>query len=155
MSGTAVSVCLLCLLSICTACYISNCPIGGKRALLDQPARQCMACGPGDRGRCFGPNICCGEGLGCYVGTPETARCLEENYLPSPCEAGGRACGSEGGRCAALGVCCDEDGCRIDSSCAGEDDTNQSETSNPMVAGDVLLRLLHLASHAPSQRLHQ
>ncbi|MBN3283347.1 NEUV protein, partial [Polyodon spathula] len=49
-----------------------------------------MACGPGNRGHCFGPSICCGEELGCYVGTPETKICLEENSLPSPCEAGGR-----------------------------------------------------------------
>ena len=68
---------------------------------------QCLPCGPGDRGRCFGPSICCGEGMGCYLGSPETARCLEENFLPSPCEAGGRACGSEDGHCAAPGICCD------------------------------------------------
>ncbi|KAF5909509.1 isotocin-neurophysin IT 1-like, partial [Clarias magur] len=67
----------------------------------------CMACGPGDKGQCFGPNICCGEGLGCLIGSPATARCSEEEYLPSPCEAGGKPCGSDEGRCAALGVCCD------------------------------------------------
>lgn len=66
-----------------------------------------MACGPGDKGQCFGPNICCGEGLGCLIGSPATARCLEEEYLPSPCEAGGKPCGSDEGRCAAPGVCCD------------------------------------------------
>ena len=67
---------------------------------------QCMSCGPRDRGRCFGPNICCGEGLGCLLGSPETAHCVEENYLLTPCQAGGRPCGSEGGRCAASGLCC-------------------------------------------------
>jgi len=66
-----------------------------------------MSCGPGDRGRCFGPGICCGEGLGCLLGSPDTARCAEENYLLTPCQAGGRPCGSEGGRCAASGLCCD------------------------------------------------
>nr|XP_015215939.1 PREDICTED: neurophysin 2-like [Lepisosteus oculatus] len=113
-AGTAI--CLLGLLSLSSACFISNCPLGGKRAVPDlgHGHRQC---GPEDRGRCFGPSICCGEELGCYVGTPETARCLEENYLPSPCEAGGRACGAEGGRCAAPGVCCDEESCTIDDSC--------------------------------------
>lgn len=68
---------------------------------------QCMSCGPRDRGHCFGPNICCGEGLGCLLGSPETAHCVEENYLLTPCQAGGRPCGSEGGRCAASGLCCD------------------------------------------------
>lgn len=68
---------------------------------------QCMSCGPGDRGRCFGPSICCGEGFGCLLGSSETVRCVEENYLLTPCQAGGRSCGSEGGRCAASGLCCD------------------------------------------------
>lgn len=67
---------------------------------------QCMACGPGDKGRCFGANICCGEGLGCVIGSPVMARCAEEEYLPSPCESGGKACGPDEGRCAAPGVCC-------------------------------------------------
>lgn len=67
---------------------------------------QCMSCGPGDRGRCFGPSICCGEGLGCLLGSSEMANCVEENYLLTPCQAGGRPCGSDGGHCAASGLCC-------------------------------------------------
>ncbi|KAJ8340155.1 hypothetical protein SKAU_G00347880 [Synaphobranchus kaupii] len=101
MSGATVSVYLLSLLSVCSACYISNCPIGGKRSLEEYPSRKCMSCGPGDRGRCFGPSICCSEGLGCL--------------------AGGKACGSEEGRCAAPGVCCDSEGCSLDQSCVGGD----------------------------------
>lgn len=66
---------------------------------------QCMPCGPGNRGNCFGPGICCGTELGCYLGTAETRRCAEEDYLPSPCQAGGQPCGSSG-RCAAPGICC-------------------------------------------------
>lgn len=76
---------------------------------------QCMSCGPGDRGRCFGPSICCGEGLGCLLGSPEIAHCLEENYLLTPCQAGGRPCGSDGGRCAASGLCCNSG--RVSSDC--------------------------------------
>ncbi|XP_076139258.1 oxytocin-neurophysin 1 [Alosa pseudoharengus] len=154
MSGAPGLVfCLLCLLSVCTACYISNCPIGGKRALQDLP-RKCLSCGPGDRGRCFGPSICCGEAMGCYLGSPETTRCLEENFLPSPCEAGGRACGSEEGRCAAPGICCDSEGCAVDQSCLDADDEdtplNQSESSK-----DLLMKLLHISGQTHPFRLHQ
>lgn len=71
------------------------------------PPRQCLPCGPGGKGRCFGPSICCGDELGCFVGTAEALRCQEENYLPSPCQSGQKPCGS-GGRCAAAGICCND-----------------------------------------------
>ncbi|MBN3298293.1 NEUV protein, partial [Amia calva] len=128
--------------------------------LLPALCLQCMTCGPEDRGRCFGPSICCGEELGCYVGTPETARCLEENYLPSPCEAGGRACGPAGGRCAALGVCCDGESCVLDSSCLEEStkrrpSVDQNITVMGSSAGDLLLRLMHMANRQSQGRSPQ
>lgn len=67
---------------------------------------QCLPCGPRNKGHCFGPNICCGEELGCYLGTSETLRCQEENFLPTPCESGRKACGEDGASCAAPGICC-------------------------------------------------
>lgn len=81
---------------------------------------QCLPCGPRNKGHCFGPNICCGEELGCYIGTSETLRCQEENFLPTPCESGRKPCGS-GGSCAAPGICCStgEGGTGCSDSCHG------------------------------------
>lgn len=138
---------------------------------------QCMSCGPRDRGRCFGPNICCGEGLGCLMGSPETARCAGENYLLTPCQAGGRPCGSEGGRCAVSGLCCNSgtvrsdvtsssrfgyigvnfplvpsESCAVDSDCLGETEAlepgDSSAGSSPT---ELLLRLLHMSSRGQSE----
>uniref|UniRef100_H2UR62 Vasotocin-neurophysin VT 1 n=1 Tax=Takifugu rubripes TaxID=31033 RepID=H2UR62_TAKRU len=112
----------------------------------------CMSCGPRDRGRCFGPNICCGEGLGCLMGSPETARCAGENYLLTPCQAGGRPCGSEGGRCAVSGLCCNSESCAVDSDCLGETEAlepgDSSAGSSPT---ELLLRLLHMSSRGQSE----
>ncbi|XP_034090849.1 vasopressin-neurophysin 2-copeptin [Gymnodraco acuticeps] len=147
MPHSLFPMCVLALLALSSACYIQNCPRGGKRALAESGNRQCMSCGPGDRGRCFGPSICCGEGLGCLLGSPETAHCVEENYLLTPCQAGGRLCGSEGGRCAASGLCCDSESCAVDPDCLGDteapDPAHGSSFSSP---AELLLRLLHVAA---------
>ncbi|XP_054429457.1 oxytocin-neurophysin 1 [Pteronotus mesoamericanus] len=107
---------LLGLLALTSACYITNCPVGGKRSAMDFDVRKCLPCGPGDKGSCFGPSICCGDELGCFLGTAEALRCQEETFLPSPCQSGQKPCGDEG-RCAAHGICCSPDGCRTDPAC--------------------------------------
>uniref|UniRef100_A0A4X1SE30 Arginine vasopressin n=1 Tax=Sus scrofa TaxID=9823 RepID=A0A4X1SE30_PIG len=107
MPDATLPACFLGLLALTSACYFQNCPKGGKRAMSDLELRQCLPCGPGGKGRCFGPSICCGDELGCFVGTAEALRCQEENYLPSPCQSGQKPCGS-GGRCAAAGICCND-----------------------------------------------
>ncbi|XP_056407511.1 mesotocin-neurophysin MT isoform X2 [Hyla sarda] len=81
------------------------------------PDVTCIPCGPRNKGHCFGPNICCGEELGCYFGTTETLRCQEENFLPSPCESGRKPCGNNGGNCAASGICCNHESCTMDPAC--------------------------------------
>jgi len=43
----ALTVCLLGLLALSSACYIQNCPIGGKRAVPDMDIRKVGPCGLG------------------------------------------------------------------------------------------------------------
>ncbi|KAM3832207.1 vasotocin-neurophysin VT-like [Vipera latastei] len=151
MSAGILAVSLSCLLALSSACYIQNCPRGGKRSMPDAEIRQCIPCGPGNRGNCFGPNICCGEEMGCHFGTSETLRCLEENFLLSPCESGGKPCGA-GGRCAAPGICCNDESCVSDAACGNENgergrmSPERNLTMLDSSAGDLLLRLMHLAN---------
>lgn len=48
MPCKALAVCLLGLLALSSACYIQNCPIGGKRAVLDMDIRKVSPSGLGD-----------------------------------------------------------------------------------------------------------
>uniref|UniRef100_A0A670YTG3 Vasotocin-neurophysin VT-like n=1 Tax=Pseudonaja textilis TaxID=8673 RepID=A0A670YTG3_PSETE len=126
------------------------------RAFAPRQIPCCIRCGPGNRGSCFGPNICCGEEMGCYLGTPETVRCPEENFLPSPCEAGGKLCGADG-RCAAPGICCNEESCTSDAACGNENgergrmSPERNLTGLDGSTGDLLLRLMHLANKQQQQ----
>ncbi|GCB75462.1 hypothetical protein scyTo_2000032 [Scyliorhinus torazame] len=117
MQSACLAVSLLCLVSFSRACYFNNCPIGGKRSIMNLEIRQCMQCGPENKGHCFGSRICCGERFGCYIGTSETVKCEKENYIFSPCEPIGRSCGKEGGKCASSGICCTEQSCVMDTTC--------------------------------------
>ncbi|XP_037357521.1 vasopressin-neurophysin 2-copeptin [Talpa occidentalis] len=153
MPEAMLPACLLGLLAVTSACYFQNCPRGGKRAASNLEVRECLPCGPGGKGRCFGPSICCADELGCFVGTAEALRCQEENYLPSPCRSGRKPCGS-GGRCAAAGVCCSQESCSAEPECdpnpgvrrgalAG-DPSNATRLDGP--AGTLLRRLVQLAA---------
>ncbi|KAK0182768.1 hypothetical protein PV327_000869 [Microctonus hyperodae] len=118
---------------ICTSvgCLITNCPRGGKRRDLSLPLlpnlfKKCTSCGPKLQGNCFGPNICCGSTIGCYIGTPETHNCRGENLFFNPCIAGFAMCRDNTGRCAANNICCNQESCHIDPTCRLEEDyTNE------------------------------
>lgn len=49
MAGSSLACCLLGLLALTSACYIQNCPLGGKRAVLDLDVRTVSA-PPSSRG---------------------------------------------------------------------------------------------------------
>uniref|UniRef100_A0A4W3IL47 Oxytocin n=1 Tax=Callorhinchus milii TaxID=7868 RepID=A0A4W3IL47_CALMI len=160
MHSACLALCLLCLVPFTMACYIQNCPLGGKRSIMDTQMRQCLPCGPDDRGRCFGPRICCGRDIGCYVGTAETLGCRGENYLPSPCEPAGRPCGSERGKCASPGICCD-DGESIcpHSPALARKDLKATEGVNSrftqLIPGDEGSLTMHLVGERGSQFAHR
>nr|ABR68852.1 vasotocin-neurophysin [Platynereis dumerilii] len=134
--GSAV---LLTLVVCCSACFVRNCPPGGKRSM-DLPqihsTRQCMRCGPQGLGQCFGPNICCGPSIGCYINTLESEECSKENDVRTPCDITAEICGVDGqGRCGADGVCCTDEKCTLDSSC------DKLDMDKPRFSPDILRML--------------
>uniref|UniRef100_A0A4X2LPH5 Arginine vasopressin n=1 Tax=Vombatus ursinus TaxID=29139 RepID=A0A4X2LPH5_VOMUR len=156
MPDSRLLACFLCLLTSTSACYFQNCPRGGKRSLSDTEMRQCLTCGPRSQGRCFGPSICCGDELGCYMGTAESLRCQEESYLPSPCQSGQKPCGN-GGHCAAAGICCNAESCMMEPTCWDETGSQRrakaseksSWTQLDGPASAFLLHQVQRAGHMP------
>ncbi|XP_064483507.1 isotocin-neurophysin IT 2-like [Ornithodoros turicata] len=104
---------LLRIRSTVHTCFITNCPPGGKRA--SEPiSRMCPRCGPGNRGICYGPNVCC-TGISCLM-NENLESCRAEALRGRLCHVPGKACGAQG-RCALRGFCCQSDGCKKDDSC--------------------------------------
>nr|QUP51998.1 conopressin [Urechis unicinctus] len=142
-----------------SACFIRNCPIGGKRSVNAMSAdigshHMCMRCGPGGLGQCVGPDICCGAVIGCFIATEESAVCQQENDTPVPCEVGGAPCGSDRqSRCVADGVCCNDASCTLDSDCednAGH--TSYQDKSDSSVASILPHDLLHYVRQLMASR---
>nr|ATF27586.1 conotoxin [Conus praecellens] len=113
-------VCVLLLLLLTTqACFIRDCPKGGKRDVeAIKPTKPCMSC---SFGQCVGPYICCGD-TGCEMGTPEAIKCAKEDEDPTPCLVIGSPCtlnnpGNTHGNCVSFGMCCVDDTCSIESGC--------------------------------------
>ena len=57
---------------------------------------------------CFGPDICCGNDIGCFINTKESQNCkLEDDESNSPCKTYGKSCNAlKFGKCATEGLCC-------------------------------------------------
>ncbi|XP_066586522.1 oxytocin-neurophysin 1-like [Prorops nasuta] len=120
-------------------CLITNCPRGGKRGgtaiMLENFARECPTCGPNHLGQCFGPNICCGPIIGCFIGTPETYKCRKESLYSRPCIAGYAMCRGNTARCAANGICCSQESCFTDPSCRISDAMNDGKINADLNSG--------------------
>ncbi|CAF3709754.1 unnamed protein product [Rotaria socialis] len=101
------------IIQLSCACYITNCPIGGKRSLLlgnNLISHQCPRCGL--NGQCFGSSICC-TGLACPVSN---------------------------GRCAANGVCCSADSCQMDKSClVSNQERDDSSREDYLAQAEIML----------------
>ncbi|KAH3708142.1 conopressin/neurophysin-like [Dreissena polymorpha] len=127
---TTTVIVMLATLALCGACFIRNCPPGGKRSvdLMARGTLPCLTCGPGNEGQCVGPKTCCGP-FGCYMGTDETLVCLKENERTTACEIRGQSCGARAqGNCVAEGICCDSKACAMNDKCrTSGDDTSSAE----------------------------
>lgn len=123
------------------ACFIRNCPIGGKRGLSTEHTRQCVSCGASGRGQCVGPSICCGPDMGCMMGTAEAEVCQKENESTVPCSVKGRECGVDNmGNCVANGICCVEGACSYNSHCKLDKEEDTEATRNELLG--LIRRLL-------------
>lgn len=69
---------------------------------------KCQKCGPTNEGQCYGPNICCGPGIGCSINNEISKVCRMENLSTKPCYIEGKKCGpSLNGVCASGKLCCE------------------------------------------------
>ncbi|XP_059175460.1 conopressin/neurophysin-like [Physella acuta] len=126
------------IMSSVQACFIRNCPRGGKRSI-DVISHECMRCGPDGKGQCIGPNICCGPEFGCHISSKETQVCQQENQDATPCVVRGAPCGAENsGNCVADGICCDEVSCASNERCRQTSSAVDGQTKR-----SDILQLIH------------
>uniref|UniRef100_A0A147BFX8 Putative neurohypophysial hormones n=1 Tax=Ixodes ricinus TaxID=34613 RepID=A0A147BFX8_IXORI len=115
---------LLAVVGGTSACFITNCPPGGKRSSEPSPARLCPRCGPAGRGVCYSADVCCTGSMCVLNDALATLSCRAEALHGVACHVPGKRCGTDG-RCAIRGYCCGPDGCTKDSSCSGGVPTDQ------------------------------
>ncbi|CAF3568655.1 unnamed protein product [Rotaria socialis] len=119
----------LAIIQLSYACYITNCPIGGKRSLFASSIlhdHQCPRCGA--NGQCYGSSICC-TSSGCRIGHRSDIRqCSIEDHSVIPCTIKSASCSVlPNGQCAANGVCCNTESCQMDETCSMS--SNQNDDS--------------------------
>ncbi|KAK6492336.1 oxytocin-neurophysin 1 [Huso huso] len=162
MPGASIS-CFLCLLAVSSACYISNCPIGGKRAVIDSASRKVRAkslC------LCVCVSLCPLACLSTHIHTH--VRPLPAASYPPPATVTQHL-----SPCSSLPAapccppphllptsCLPAEGCRVDWACSEGDAFSSSSSRSEGEAGaqtprEFLLRLLHLVSRQPQRKVPQ
>ncbi|KAH9518990.1 hypothetical protein Btru_008853 [Bulinus truncatus] len=116
----------------------------GMRSRLQRKATgrlsRCLKCGPDGSGQCVGPNLCCGQDIGCMMGTTETAVCQQENQSLAPCFVRGETCGArDSGNCVADGICCDSESCAMNERCNKPGD----RTLDGQTSKSDIIQLIH------------
>lgn len=109
-----VTLCILILFTVMTsACYVRNCPLGGKRSPDEQTPLKCGHCGPFGLGQCTASGVCCSIISGCF--SISTSECNSWNsYLTTSCTLRGLHCKSKNstGILVSSDICCTNGHCR-------------------------------------------
>ncbi|NXC87245.1 NEUV protein, partial [Cercotrichas coryphoeus] len=164
MAEPSLPLSFLCLLALSSACYIQNCPRGGKRALGDTALRQVRAGHPGhavelqgDRGAPRHPRVPLAALPGARGQTASgalLAPLAAPNPFPSPKQ-------SQITRVHHHLLPPAADSCSADSGCLAEGSEGAREAADERSlavldgsAGDLLLKLMHLANRQQQQGKH-
>ncbi|KAF1512988.1 Vasotocin-neurophysin VT, partial [Eudyptes sclateri] len=144
MAEPSLPLSFLCLLALSSACYIQNCPRGGKRALTDTALRQVrdgMGVWGGGEWRFWGD-----------IATQWGAEAPRHLRAPLAVPRSPEQCGAphfwEGrGTCPrACETCAMDAGCLDEGSDGAQEAAEKNLTVLDGSAGDLLLKLMHLAN---------
>ncbi|XP_023217176.1 vasotocin-neurophysin VT-like [Centruroides sculpturatus] len=100
------------LIVLTSACFITNCPPGGKRSL---HTINCPSCEFDEKSKCSIRGLCCGSTVGCIINEEGIPIC-QQSFDYHHCRKNGRICRLHG-ICTTNGICCVKDLCFEDSLC--------------------------------------
>uniref|UniRef100_A0A8C9N6R7 NEUV protein n=1 Tax=Serinus canaria TaxID=9135 RepID=A0A8C9N6R7_SERCA len=154
MAEPSLPLSFLCLLALSSACYIQNCPRGGKRALADTALRQVRDGRSGTRDGAPG-------GTGGLWGCRKARTVLVPRLPPTPSPAKNTPLMIPNNPCHGHVLLPAAETCAMDTGCldeGSEDAQEAAEEKNLTVldgsAGDLLLKLMHLANRQQQQGKH-
>uniref|UniRef100_A0A1E1WVS0 Putative vasotocin-neurophysin n=1 Tax=Tityus obscurus TaxID=1221240 RepID=A0A1E1WVS0_TITOB len=92
------------LIVLTNACYITNCPPGGKRNV---NIIKRNSCGLAEENKCSIRGLCCGSTIGCLINEEGIPIC-QQPFHYHLCRIYGRICSLDG-ICIGNGICCVKD----------------------------------------------